>query len=93
MHCELPHVPSHFSALLLWRPCRHYRQHTHLPNFQVASEEDAAAMVKSILENAEFRKELGYFAGEQQDRKGKDEVTYYRKHVSNIKNFCVNIER
>lgn len=50
-------------------------------------------MVKSILENAEFRKELGYFAGEQQDRKGKDEVTYYRKHVSNIKNFCVNIER
>uniref|UniRef100_A0A383WM93 UvrD-like helicase ATP-binding domain-containing protein n=1 Tax=Tetradesmus obliquus TaxID=3088 RepID=A0A383WM93_TETOB len=84
--------PSTFHSLCT-NLLRHYRQHTHLPNFQVASEDDAAAMVKSILENAEFRKELGYFAGEQQDRKGKDEVTYYRKHISNIKNFCVNIER
>jgi hypothetical protein len=68
-------------------PCRQYRQRTSAPDFQVASEEDVADMLKSILDNTEFRKKLGSSEG-----KVKDEVAYYRKNISNIKNFCVNID-
>jgi hypothetical protein len=85
MHADMPLLLTHCS-------CRRYKQYTHLPDFQVASEEDAEAMVKSILDNEKFRQQLGYSRVEQQDKKVKDEVAYYRKNISNIKNFCVNID-
>jgi hypothetical protein len=76
---------------MLPKSCRRYRREAKLPDFQVASEEDAEDMVKSILANEAFRKKLdGNSRGDAQD-KVRDEVAYYRKHISNMKNFCVNI--
>jgi hypothetical protein len=69
---------------------RRYRQEAKIPDFQVASEEDAEDMVKSILDNQSLKEELGW--SRLADQKIKDEVSFYRKHISNIKNFCVNID-
>jgi hypothetical protein len=76
---------------LLLTSRRRYRREAKLPDFQVASDEDAEDMVKSILANEAFRKKLDSNSRRDAQDKVKDEVAYYRKHISNMKNFCVNI--
>ncbi|KAF6254184.1 P-loop containing nucleoside triphosphate hydrolase protein [Scenedesmus sp. NREL 46B-D3] len=83
--------PSTFHALCA-NLLRRYKLETGVPDFQVASEEDAQDMVKSILDNKKFRQSMRYSKQEEQDKKIKDEAVFYRKHISNIKNLCVNID-